>query len=232
MAEAVPGRLVGAGRSADVYEAGDGRVLRRYRDGRPALWVAREAEVMAHARAHGAPVPEVFDVAGSDIVMERVTGPTMLATLGSRPWTFRAQARLLARLHATVHAVPALDWLPAPFGDGERPEVLVHRDLHPQNVILTADGPRIIDWEGAARGPAAADVATTWVIMRFSVVAGGGLTAVKVRAMRAVFTRSFLAAAGPVDAKWLASAVRLRLADPHLLPPERARLERLRVPDN
>jgi len=24
--------------------------------------------------------------------------------------------------------------------------VLLHRDLHPQNVILTADGPLIIDW--------------------------------------------------------------------------------------
>jgi aminoglycoside phosphotransferase (APT) family kinase protein len=33
------------------------------------------------------------------------------------------------------------------------------------NVILTADGPQIIDWEGAARGPAVADVAMTWVIV-------------------------------------------------------------------
>ena len=43
----MPGRLIGTGRSADVYDAGNGRVLRRYRDGRPAAWVAREAEVMA-----------------------------------------------------------------------------------------------------------------------------------------------------------------------------------------
>jgi aminoglycoside phosphotransferase (APT) family kinase protein len=229
MAEATPGKLVGAGRSADVYEAGDGRVLRRYRDGRPAAWVAREAEVMAHARAHGVPVPQVYDVAGSEIVMERVDGPTMFTVLGQRPWTVRAQARLLARLHAAVHAVPPLDWLPAPFSDGQGTQVLLHRDLHPLNVILTADGPRIIDWEGAARGPAAADVAMTWVVVGFSVPPGGLRTAVKMRTMQGLFGRAFLAAAGPVDPSVLAEAVRLRLADRHLLPPERARLERVRV---
>ena len=42
MAEAEPGRLIAGGRSADVYEAGDGRVLRRYRDRRPADRVARD----------------------------------------------------------------------------------------------------------------------------------------------------------------------------------------------
>jgi len=227
MAEAMPGALVGAGRSADVYEAGDGRVLRRYRDGRPSARVVREAEVMAHARAHGVPVPEVFDVTESGIVMERADGPTMLDVLGKRPWTLRTQIRLLARLHAMVHAAPPLDWLPAPFGDGGT-QVLLHRDLHPQNVILTADGPRIIDWEGAARGPAAADVAMTWVVVGFSNVPGGGLTAAKVRIMQGLFTRTFLAAAGPVDRTILAEAVRQRLTDRHVLPAERARLERLR----
>ncbi len=34
MAVELPGTLVGAGRNADVYDIGDGRVLRRYRDGR------------------------------------------------------------------------------------------------------------------------------------------------------------------------------------------------------
>ena len=219
-----PGRLIGAGRSADVYDAGNGRVLRRYRDGRPAVWVAREAEVMRHARAHGAPVPEVFDVSGADIVMARAAGPTMVDVLIRRPWTVGTQARLLARLHEQVHAVPALDWLPAPFGDGG---VLLHRDLHPMNVILTADGPQIIDWEGAARGPAVADVAMTWVIVAFSQVPAPRLEAAATRTLQAMFTRAFLRAAGPLDQHWRQAIVRHRLGDPHLLPAERARLERL-----
>src|SRR5215472_13478770 len=99
MAVKVPGTLIGSGRNADAYDLGDGRVLRRYRDGRDARRVFAEAQVMTHVRACGIPVPEVFDVSGSDIVMERAVGPTMLDALGSRPWTLRAQARELARLH-------------------------------------------------------------------------------------------------------------------------------------
>src|SRR5580692_3590744 len=102
MGTELPGTLVGAGRNADVYDIGGGRVLRRYRDGRDAADVDREAQVMVHARAHGVPVPELFEVSGSDIVMERASGPTMLDVLGRRPWTMRSQAGVLARLHGLV----------------------------------------------------------------------------------------------------------------------------------
>jgi aminoglycoside phosphotransferase (APT) family kinase protein len=236
MTVGAPGKLLGAGRNADVYDIGDGRVLRRYRGGRKAAWVEHEARVMAHARAGGAPVPEVFDVSGSDIVMERAAGPTMLDDLGRRPWTFRAHAGLLARMHELVHRVKVDGLsLPAPF-DGaedvaedvaEDREVLLHRDLHPQNVVLTSGGPMIIDWEGAARGPAIADVAMTWVIIGFSDIPGSRVRAFAARGVQAGLTRAFVSAAGPLDETWRAIAIRRRLADPNLLPAERARLEGL-----
>jgi aminoglycoside phosphotransferase (APT) family kinase protein len=228
MAADVPGTLLGAGRSADVYDVGNGRVLRRYRDGRRAALVDAEARVMVHARAGGVPVPEVFDVSGSDIVMERAVGPTMLEVLGRRPWTVRGQARLLARLHALVHQVPGAGipglLLPRPFGDGD---ALLHRDLHPINVILTPDGPVIIDWESAACGPPIADVAMTWVIIGFSDVPGDGVSAAVVRAGQSILTRTFARAAGPLDEAWRVTAARERLADPHVLPSEAARLRKL-----
>jgi aminoglycoside phosphotransferase (APT) family kinase protein len=247
-----PGPPIGSGRNADVYDIGGGRVLRRYRDGRGQDSVAAEAAVMEHARAHGVPVPEVFQVRESEIVMERAAGPTMLEALFRRPWTVRRWARQLADLHVLVHAVPALDRLPAPFdglgGEGReggqssqssqsgqsgqgREEVLLHRDLHPHNVIMTAAGPRIIDWEGAARGPAAADVAMTWVIVAFSEPPGSRLRALAVRPLRALFAREFLRAAGrqaPVDRGLMEAAVAQRLKDSNLLPLEKARLERLK----
>jgi aminoglycoside phosphotransferase (APT) family kinase protein len=228
MGTELPGTLVGSGRNADVYDIGGGRVLRRYRDGRDDHAIDREAQVMAHARACGVPVPEVFEVAGSDIVMERVAGPTMLDALARRPWTARGQARLLARLHALVHQVSALPGLPAPCGDEDLDsQVLLHRGLHPINVILSSTGPVIIDWEGAARGPAIFDVAMTWAIVGFSEVPDTGLKTVVVRGVQSLFTRSFISAAGPIDQAWRATAVRNRLYDPNVLPTERARLERL-----
>ena len=39
-------------------------------------------------------------------------------------------------------------------GDG-----LCHGDLYPGNVIMTADGPRLIDWGGATRAPPGLDLA-------------------------------------------------------------------------
>jgi Ser/Thr protein kinase RdoA (MazF antagonist) len=44
-----------------------------------------------------------------------------------------------------------IDRLPA--GDG-----LCHADLHPGNVIMTPDGPRIVDWVCAVRAPAIVDL--------------------------------------------------------------------------
>lgn len=227
MSVEAPGTLIGAGRNADVYDIGDGRVLRRYRDGRDPRGVELQAQVMRHARAFGAPVPEVFEVSGPDIVMERAAGPTMLEVLGRRPWTLRRQAGVLARLHHLVHQVPALPELGTPCGDEDRgSHVLLHRDLHPMNVILTAAGPVIIDWEGAAAGPAIYDVALTWAIVDFSQVPGSGLEAAVTRAFQSLFTRSFVRAAGPIDQTWRATAVRHRIADPNTLPEERARMER------
>ncbi len=233
MAVKVPGALLGSGRNADAYDIGGGRVLRRYRDGRDSSRVAGEAQVMAHARACGVPVPEVFDVCGADIVMERAAGPTMLDVLARRPWSIRVHARELARLHDLVHQVPASGLaglgLRSPFGaepgDGH---VLLHTDLHPQNVVLTGTGPMIIDWEGASFGPAIVDVALTWVIVGYSEIPPGPrIQAAVMWAFQAAFTRSFVRAAGPLDESWQQTAIRLRLADPNVLPVEAVRLERM-----
>jgi len=228
----VPGALLGSGRNADAYDIGNGRVLRRYRDGRDTRRVAAEAQVMTHARACGVPVPEVFDVSGPDIVMERAAGPTMLDVVGRRPWTFRAHARELARLHGLVHQVPAAGLaalaLRSPFGDlPSEDHVLLHTDLHPQNVILARTGPMIIDWEGASYGPAIIDVALTWVIVGYSDAPGSRIEAAVLRTFQAAFTRAFVRAAGPLDESARHTAIRLRMVDPNVRPWEALRMERL-----
>jgi Ser/Thr protein kinase RdoA (MazF antagonist) len=44
-------------------------------------------------------------------------------------------------------------------------DVLCHSDLHPDNVIMTAQGPRLIDWLGAARAPVAYEMAQCHVLL-------------------------------------------------------------------
>src|SRR4051812_2247044 len=47
-----------------------------------------------------------------------------------------------------------------PTGDG-----LCHCDLSPGNVIMTAEGPKLVDWAGAMRAPAALDLGFLHVIL-------------------------------------------------------------------
>jgi aminoglycoside phosphotransferase (APT) family kinase protein len=162
-----PAKLVGAGRSADVFAHGNSEVLRRYREPRD---TEREVAAMEHARAHGFPAPAARALNPTDIVMERVEGPTMLVAMMQRPWRLPRYAVLLASLHDTLSAIAAPPWLGAPLGEGES---LLHLDLHPENVIMTARGPVVIDWPNAARGPAAADVAHTWIVLACSTPPSG-----------------------------------------------------------
>ena len=182
-------RLVGTGRTADVFEYGREEVLRRYRVPRD---TKREVAAMELARANGYPVPAARALSDTEIVMDRLDGATMLDDLGRRPWRLDRHAEMLAALHRRLHTIEAPAWLPAPLGQGA---ALLHLDLHPDNVILTARGPFVIDWPNAARGPAASDVAHTWLVLACSTPTTGtyrrALSVAGGKAFASLFLRRF-----------------------------------------
>ncbi|WP_327694512.1 phosphotransferase [Streptomyces sp. NBC_00459] len=152
------GRLLGSGRTADVYELDEPTwVLRRYRDGYGDA--VAEAAVMEHVRGHGYPVPEVRTATRTDLVLERLSGPTMLEAFGAGLLDARESGELLATLLRGLHGVPPLDPAAEP---GTR---VLHLDLHPENVILTPDGPRVIDWANSEEGAPGLDRAMSAVIL-------------------------------------------------------------------
>jgi Phosphotransferase enzyme family len=222
---AAPGRRLARGRWADVYELGGGRVLKRYRDPDHGPMAAAEASVMCYARSHGIPVPEVHEVQGPDLVLEKVTGPTMLEELVRHLHQMGRHARTLADLHRLVHGVTAPPGLARPFGSGD---TLLHMDLHPDNVILSASGPVLVDWQGPVAGPAAADMAHTWLLLHTGVVPGPFWQRMAGSAGQRAFAAAFLRQFGraEVNAHLRAVADR-RLQDPGLLPPEPARINRV-----
>ncbi|MFE1290760.1 phosphotransferase [Streptomyces sp. NPDC058751] len=157
------GRLLGSGRSADVYEIDEAWVLRRDRAGRGDA--AAEAAVMQHLRSHGYPVPGVRAAARGDLVMERLSGPTVLEAFGQGLLSAQEAGLVLARLLRKLHAVPAL----ISADPGVR---VLHLDLHPGNVMLTPDGPKVIGWSGAEEGAPALDWAMSAVILARVAVGG------------------------------------------------------------
>ena len=156
-----PGALIASGRDGDIFEYGDGLVLRRTRDGRS---IEHEARIMRHVAEHGYPVPQIHDVRanGSEIVMERIDGPLMMEPMAKHPWTIPRYASMLADLHDQLHRIPAPEWLGQWADDGDR---VLHLDLHPLNVLLSSRGPVIVDWSNAARGDGLSDVATTYALL-------------------------------------------------------------------
>ena len=186
------GKPFGLGRTAEVYAWGNGHVLKLFHDWCPPTWIEHEARIARVVQTIGLPVPAVGDLIQVNgrrgIIYERVRGRSMLQTILFQPWAMTRMARQLAELHAAMHdlAAPdlpsqrhqlhsriervstlpadvrsavlaALDQLP----DGDR---LCHNDFHPDNVMMTARGPTIIDWTDAMRGNPLADIARTLLL--------------------------------------------------------------------
>ncbi|MHA3702137.1 phosphotransferase [Jatrophihabitans sp. YIM 134969] len=209
---------VAAGRTADVYADAPGRIRRVYRDGRDAT---AEAELMRHVRAHGYPAPEVFDAEGPTIVMAAVAGPSLGADALEHPERLPAATRLLRDLLDRLADVPAPPDLPLAFGEGD---ALLHLDLHPFNVLLGPDGPVVIDWCTARRGPGVADRAYAYVVLRTAVKPDPELSDQGFLRARRAFCAALLDDGSDPARGWVAAAARRRLDDPFVLPAERPML--------
>ena len=243
-----PGPKIASGRDADVFDLGNGRVLRRNKV--PSKTSEYEAELMRYVADWGYPVPAVYEVSGPDMVMERIAGPTMLRDLGARPWMAWHHARILAKLHRQLHGIPAPDWIPTyashpaftdvvsldelltrppgPAPAPAAPDAILHLDLHPDNVILSPAGPVVIDWRNTRRGDGDVDVATTWLIMATSQVPDDSLKWRLIDKVRRLFIVSLLRGVDRSGAeRQLPLAARYRLADRNLLPSERPAIEAL-----
>jgi len=212
-----PGPLIASGRSADIFDLGGGRVLRRRRAGTIG---DHEVVAMQAARDGGVPAPLVFDVDGADLVMERVNGRSMIDEVGRRPWLAPRVGRELGQLHLTLRTVAA----PAELrGDGP---VLVHNDLHPGNVLVTADGPVVVDWENASAGSPDRDAAQMWAL---ATVAEVDDIAVWLRpivgAVRGRLLAAFLDTVGTPSRAAVAAVCGDRLVDPNTRDSELAALQ-------
>lgn len=211
------GQLLGTGRSADVYELDERWVLRRYRVG---LDARHEMPVMSYLSASGYPVPRLGPLPVSagpgDLVLQRLSGPTMLESLMSGELDGAEGSAMLAGLLADLHTVPA-----RLSADPE--DRILHLDLHPGNVMLTADGPVVIDWSNTEEGPPALDRAMTALILAQVAVDPHDPAAGGARALVDILV-PLLAAGDGIPGRHLAAAAARRAANPSMSPAELARI--------
>ena len=167
---------------------------------------------MRTAAAGGVPVPAVLEVQPDALVLERVDGPTMLEEIERRPWRFLAFGRELGRIHRKV-----LD------------AGVVHRDFHPLNILLSANGPVVIDWSNGGEGDPMAEVAFSQVILATSDADFPRWLESISRTVRRRFVAAYLDGVGQRPGPdLLAAAADQRLLDPHLRESEQASVRELR----
>lgn len=128
MTQMQKGKLIGEGRTAQVYAWGPRHVLKLYYDWWPPGNVEYEAKVGRAVHAAGVPCPAVGDVVRVDgrrgLVYERIDGPSMADLLLSEPHRLEELALTFARLHAAMHRPAPGSGLP-----GQRERLLRHLDL-------------------------------------------------------------------------------------------------------
>jgi Ser/Thr protein kinase RdoA (MazF antagonist) len=183
------GEKIGEGFFAEVHAWAPGQAVKLSKPGVPRRVSRHEARMTRAVFAAGGPAPEVLDEVTLDgrygIVLPRLDGPTLLQHYRSGAMTFAQAGAILAALCISVHKTPPppdvlslRDWmdgtlrlsggaLPSHVATGvpaliERlspGDGLCHGDLHPGNVIMTTEGPKLIDWGSAVRAPAAFELA-------------------------------------------------------------------------
>lgn len=191
------GPPLAAGRTGTIYAWGTEQVVKLFLPGQDhPRAVQHEAENARQVYKTGLPVPavgEIIEIEGRrGIIYERVVGVSLLRILLEKPWRCRWVMLQLAEQHAAMHhhtggnlpaqherlagkirqaaALPAawrqqaLDRL----ANLPRGETLCHGDFHPDNLIMTAKGPVLIDWVDATSGHPLADVARTWMLLHFA----------------------------------------------------------------
>lgn len=181
-------RRIAEGRTADIFELDERRVLKLFKQGYSMDAARREYENHRMVSGIMAQVPRVFACAAYEgrvgLTMENVRGPSLASRmLDAR--TFEQAMDLFAQLHMSwlSHTAPAATaytdrMLDAAVRAGAEEsllrriralppgDVLCHGDFHPYNIVLAGGGrPVIVDFANVCRGPAAYDIARTYVLL-------------------------------------------------------------------
>jgi hypothetical protein len=187
-------RLIGQGREAEVFECGDGRVLKLLRAPGPGSGLAFEIAALEAARSAGVSVPRDYEqvvIEGrTGVMMERLEGSDLLTIIGQKPWLVFRSGRLTGEIHARINAARAPASLPAVRDVAKRGlarlasseptlaewigrilthlpdgDALCHGDFHPGQLMSSGDRYAAFDWSGAKRGDPLFDYARTRVLL-------------------------------------------------------------------
>lgn len=162
--------------------------------GVPEHWAMVEAKLTQSVRELGVPAPELLDVIVIDgrptVLFRHIDGPTMWQLMSADTTSIPSFVRDFAEVQRSIHRAGVPEFLPGAVdrmcskigdvdavGDAEwaravdivehlpRGAALLHGDLHPGNIVVSAAGLVAVDWFDASVGHPVADIARSSLLI-------------------------------------------------------------------
>lgn len=192
--EMKPGKEIGKGRTAELFEWSEGKVIKLFYKEFSQEAVDHEYQINLIVQDVYSNVPRAYDKVEIDgrtgIIYEQIEGKTLVDLATTKPFLVIKEMKEFTKLHVEMHKcrIKGMSEVNSDFRDIlsksthldknqkrfllEKLEklpsgnALCHMDYHPDNIMKTEQGLIIIDWITAAMGNPLADVARTLYILK------------------------------------------------------------------
>lgn len=251
--------LIGRGNTAEIFLYETGIVLKLFRSSFPENGVIKEWRVTRSVQAVYEGMPKALRLVKCGerrgILYELAEGQDLLKRILSNPFLLLTTGRKLAKLHAEIHAKEIdgiltvkeklrqeIGWANDLSEDEKRKITdrllslphrsrLCHFDFHPGNVMVSKDRIRVLDWLTACAGDPAADIARTYLLLKYGELINGDritqwILRVAKACIRAAYVRNSVRISGITRDEvnqWIIPVAAARLSE-WLTDHERARL--------
>lgn len=211
------GELIGIGNTAKVYQWGKNEVLKLFYDQNSAIIEAKNAEIINNLLLRSPKYVGYVEYEGKQgIVYEKIEGPTMLWHIEPNEKSITYNAKLMANLQYEMHNVEnkLLPNLKSQITDkvnmsqemlkDEKETILdvlhslpdgnslCHYDFHPDNIIISPNGPVIIDWLNFLVGSQEADITRTAMMIQSQSLPPNAPPWLNNRNLREVFYKEYI----------------------------------------
>ncbi|MNI42663.1 Phosphotransferase enzyme family protein [compost metagenome] len=212
------GELLGIGNTARVYQWGNTEVIKIFYDPSFALYEAQKAELINSLKLRAPEYSGLVEYEGkTGLIYEKIDGHTMLWNIEASEQSMSYNAKLMANLQYEIHQVkntmpsnlkPVIIHRINQSQDISNPDKqkitdimnslpdgnsICHYDFHPDNIIMSPNGPIIIDWMNLLVGSEEADVTRTSMMLQSESLPPNAPEWLNHRELRGIFNKEYLA---------------------------------------
>lgn len=187
---------IGAGNTAEIYLWNEKEIIKLFHDSIHESLIEREFLASQEVQNLGLAAPKVgnkiFYQNRTGIIYEKIDGITLTERLAKDPMNAGKEAKKFAELHFQIHGMKSSalsdiheslifhinrcnrftleqkEKIVSYIAALPTNQAVCHMDFHPDNILISEQGPIVIDWMTAGSGNPFADVARTVIILKYA----------------------------------------------------------------